>query len=340
MSTWRLPAEWEPQKAIMLTWPTEDSDWREQLEAIQQIYIVLAHNISQYQEVIIVYTTKAHKNRIVELLEKKHCNIKNIHFYQSDINDTWARDHGPITVKCENENKILDFTFNGWGNKFDAKLDNLITKNLYQQNAFSNNEYERIDFVFEGGAIESNGEGLLMTTTTCLLNPNRNGSITRDKVEAALRAHINFEKMLWLENAYLVGDDTDGHIDMLARFCNSNTICYMNPTDAEDPNYTALKALEKELLHFAEQAEHSFQVIPLPLPSPVFYHGNRLAASYCNFLITNKQVIVPIYGVPEDKQALTILQELFHARKVIGIDARAAIAQGGSLHCLTMQIPL
>jgi agmatine deiminase len=253
-----------------------------------------------------------------------------------ESNDTWARDFGPITI-CENGKPVLlDFTFTGWGGKFDAGLDNQITAKLHAAGAFGKTPLRTVDLILEGGSIESDGEGTLLTTAECLLNPNRNAHLDKQQVEVLLSKELGFENFHWLENGWLAGDDTDAHIDTLARLCPDSTILYVRCDDPGDEHFPALRNMEDEL-----QKLPDYRLLPLPWPKAKFDdEGNRLPATYANFLIINGAVLVPTYNDPEnDAVALATVKKAFPDCKIIGIDCSALILQHGSLHCVTMQIP-
>ena len=259
------------------------------------------------------------------------------------INDTWARDHGGITVVKKGKTEILDFTFNGWGLKFGANLDNQITKQLFDKKIFPENvKYKnRLNFVLEGGSIESNGKGTILTTSECLLSANRN-NLSKEKIEKKLKTYLGAEQNLWLNYGYLAGDDTDSHIDTLARFCDENTIAYVKCDDENDEHYQELKKMEEELqqLKFPSPQGEGLGVrfIPLPMADAIFdENGERLPATYANFLIINDAVLMPTYNSPKDEIAKQQLQIAFPDREIVGIDCAALIKQHGSLHCVTMQ---
>jgi agmatine/peptidylarginine deiminase len=241
----------------------------------------------------------------------------------------------------------LDFNFNGWGLKFRADKDNLITSKLYDMGIFSSEcEYEnKLGFVLEGGSIESDGLGTLLTTSSCLFSKNRNGELTEEEIINYLKNNLGAKRILMLNNGYLAGDDTDGHIDTLARFCNPKTIAYVKCTDEKDEHYDSLKAMEEELKEYtvidsngSDNCE-KYELIPLPMPEPIYYKGERLPATYANVLILNDAVLLPIYKNKKDNEALEILKSVFTEREIIPIDCNILIRQHGSLHSVTMQYP-
>ncbi len=325
----------------MLTWPHAQGDWRELLTEVEPVYLELVRQISRFEAVLITAWDEAHRVHIRSLLDRAGIAQDPVTIHRAPSNDSWTRDHGPIGVLDRNGNlRLLDFTFNGWGGKYPAALDDRLTRELHARGAFGDLLLERIDWVLEGGAIEVDGRGGLMTTTRCLLSPLRNPDLGCQALEAQFRELFGIERTLWLENGYLAGDDTDSHIDNLARFCNPSTIAYTACDDPQDEHYNELKAMEAELGAFRNADGNPYRLVPLPWPEPRYdASGQRLPASYANFLIINGAVLLPLYGVPQDEQAITTLAGCFPDRRVIGIDCTPLIRQYGSLHCATMQIP-
>lgn len=328
----RLPAEWEAQSAIQLTWPHQNTDWNYILPDIEKVFIRLTEIITLFQKLIIVTPEKSYVQNLI-----RHCTLHNILWVEANSNDTWARDHGGINVIDGERVKVLDFQFNGWGEKYPFSLDNELTSQIFEKGVFGKDTlYEKIDFVLEGGAIETDGKGTLLTTEVCLLNKNRSGLI-KSEIENVLKAHLGVHRFLWLQHGSLTGDDTDGHIDTLARFVNENTIAYSKAQNLEHPDYDALNLMEQELKGFHDQNGNPYKLVPLPLP---LVHGSDegtvLPATYANFLMINSAVLVPVYGLATDADVLEIFEELFPDRKIFGVNCKAAIKQNGSLHCLTM----
>ncbi len=331
-----LPAEWAQQSGVMLTWPHELTDWAPMLEEVEGCFVAIAKAISEREKLLIVCKDK---RSIIGKLNS--CRRENIIYAELPSNDTWARDHGAITVLNDGNTTIYDFTFNGWGMKFAANFDNQINFQLHQNRFFRNgviysNQHQ---LVLEGGSIESDGEGTLLTTNECLLSINRNQHLTQAGIEQILTDLFGLKQILWLSSGYLAGDDTDSHIDTLARFCNSKTIAYVKCDDEEDEHYEALKMMEQKLSSFHTLDLQPYQLIPLPMADPVFDEGIRLPATYANFLIINGAVLVPFYNSSKDKIAKTQLKKAFPDREIIGIDCSPLIKQHGSLHCVTMQFP-
>jgi agmatine deiminase len=331
-----LPPEWEIQDGVLLSWPHKETDWADMLPEVSDCYKSIARAITEDEDLIIVApdidTVKSSLSGI---------NSPRIHYYKLPTNDTWARDFGPITVMRDGQPVLLDFKFNAWGLKFAADKDNLINSRLDLYEAFKCKLENHLDMVLEGGSIESDGNGTLMTTTHCLLSPNRNGAWSKEEIDAKLKEVLGVTKILWLENGLIEGDDTDGHIDTLARFTPGNTIMYTGCNEAPSRQYYALNKMEEELKTFTNADGKHYNLIKLPLPDPIQdKDGNLLPATYANFLIMNNQVLVPIYNQPEkDELALAIIKIAFPDKKIKGIDCNPLIKQHGSLHCATMQFP-
>ena len=333
-----LPAEWYPQSGIQLTWPHPDTDWREMLDEVEECFTDIAQEISKREPLLIVAPDTEKVRRRIE----GKTTTANIGYLSCPTNDTWARDHGGITLINEENGRarILDFAFNGWGLKFAANHDNLITRHIYQEGLFNGEYVNRLNFVLEGGSIESDGKGTLLTTSECLLSPNRNGEWDREQIEAYLKENFSVRQVLWLDHGFLAGDDTDSHIDTLARLCPDDTIVYVHCNDTDDLHYAALSAMEEKLRSFRTLGGKPFRLLPLPMAAPIVCDGERLPATYANFLILNKAVLYPTYAQPDnDAAAAQVLQLAFPGRDIVGINCRALIKQHGSLHCVTMQYP-
>jgi agmatine/peptidylarginine deiminase len=339
MTKLHFPAEWHTQRAILLTWPHRHSDWNWILSEVEAFYLKLSKLILEYQDLILVVNDVDCKNRIDSALSKASP-PHNWHSYIVQSNDTWARDHGPISIYQDNQLTLLDFTFNGWGGKYAANWDNQITQKLLELGAFPDTDYQKHDWVLEGGSIETDGEGTLLTTAPCLLNPNRNPEMDRITIESALSEALGVNRFLWLDHGYLAGDDTDSHIDTLARFCDRHTIAFVECQDSQDEHYEALSQMRETLKTFRQVDGSPYRLIPLPMPDAIYEEGRRLPATYANFLILNEAVLVPIYQQAKDQQAIAALAEAFPNRTIIPVDCRVLIRQNGSLHCITMQIPI
>ena len=337
--TQRLPAEWEPQDAVMLSWPHPETDWYPRLDEVTELHEALATVIADYADVVIA----VHPSRlddVRERLEAMGAPLDYIYLYPCETNDIWARDHGPITVETSEGFKLLDFKFNGWGQKHTYVLDDQITKSLFAQNAFPCATLEQQDWVLEGGSVETDGRGTLLTTESCLLNENRNPNLEPEEIEQRLKDAFGIRKINWLHYGQLAGDDTDGHIDTLARLCPNNVIVYTACDDEQDEHYAELKKMEAELNTFTDADDQPYRLLPLPWPSAVVNdNGQRLPATYANFLIINEAVLVPIYGQPTDEDALEVITQAFPGFDILGIPSSILIEHGGSLHCITMQLP-
>ncbi len=331
-----FPAEWAPQSGIQLTWPHADTDWRDLLEEVTECYISIAKEIIKREKLLIVCRNK---EEIIKILGD--FDPGKIIFRELPTNDTWARDHGAISVKVNDNPYIYDFTFNGWGMKFAANHDNQITRELFTNQIFTPavGYKNMMHCVLEGGSIESDGQGTILTTSMCLLSPNRNEY--RDKMEIAdyLQLVFGAERILWLDHGFLSGDDTDSHIDTLARFCDTETIAYVRCEDEKDIHFQELSLMEKELLKFRTTDGKPYKLIDLPMADEVIFEGERLPATYANFLIINGAVLMPTYNSAKDEIAKVQLQKAFPDREIIGINCLSLIKQHGSLHCVTMQFP-
>lgn len=336
-----LPPEWAPQSGVLLTWPHAHGDWAERLHAVEPVFVNIARAVSLQERVLIVCHDVEHRAHVQRLVRAAGVTNARLVLAIAPSNDTWARDHGPITVVCEGDPRLLDFEFNGWGGKYPSALDNAITQRLYAHGVFGATPLERCDLILEGGSIEVDGAGTLLATTSCLLAPTRNPGVTRAQLEQRLGELLGINRFLWLDHGRLAGDDTDGHIDTLARFCNARTIAYVACDDPADEHYADLKAMETELQKFRAADGRPYRLAPLPWPRPKFDEdGRRLPATYANFLIINGAVLVPTYDDPADAVALARLRDCFPGRSIIGIDCVSLIEQYGSLHCVTMQLPV
>ncbi|MGB9080820.1 MAG: agmatine deiminase family protein, partial [Desulfuromonadaceae bacterium] len=333
----RLPAEWEIQDGVLMAWPHEGTDWAYMLEDVRPVFVDIIRNITRFERVLL---TATHAASAAEYLGEAGVDLTKVTLCEIPNNDTWARDFGPITVIYNNRPTLLDFGFNGWGLKFPAHFDNLISKRLKQQGALLPN-LNTIGLIMEGGSIESDGLGTILTTAECLLSPNRNPQLNKSEIEQALASLIGTKRVLWLHHGGLAGDDTDSHIDTLARICPDNTIIYQGCDNPLDEHFEPLKLMEGELKSFTSPDGSPYRLIPLPLPTARFdEQAHRLPATYANFLITNGAVLVPTYRDPEnDGTALERIAQAFPGRETIGIDCLPLLEQHGSLHCVTMQLP-
>ena len=329
---WRLPAEWEPQGGVQLTWPHALTDWAPMLGDITETYQQMAREIMKREPLFIV----APEGTPIDLP-----------FFACPTNDTWARDHAFITLVPADDDKpdtcrLLDFRFNGWGNKFPADLDNAINRRLYEAGIVSGEYVDCLDFVLEGGSIESDGRGTVFTTSQCLLAPHRNQPLGRDEIEQRLKQLLCADRIVWIDHGNLIGDDTDGHIDTIVRVAPDDTLLYIGCDDPADEQYEDLQLLEQQLRSLRTADDRPYRLVRLPLPRPIYddEDGQRLPATYANFLVVNGAVLCPTYDQPDlDAEALRLIGEAYPGRDVVGIDCRSIIRQHGSLHCCTMQYP-
>ena len=349
-SSYYLPSEWHQQVAVQLTWPHAKTDWAPYLEDIVRMEVRMADEITKRENLIIATPEKEALKELLstQLTEQQ---LSRVRIVEMPTDDTWARDHGAITLlpriedgEKTGKNILLDFCFNGWGKKFPADNDNRITQNLNSSGVFENYyEYvmrDHLDFVLEGGSIESDGKGTVFTTSQCLMAPNRNQPLTKKEIEEYLKKTLCAEQIVWLDYGNLIGDDTDGHIDTIVRIAPNDTILYVKCEDKNDEQFDDFNALENQLQNLRTKEGKPYRLLPLPMPKAMYDDGDRLPATYANFLIINGAVLVPTYNQPYlDKKATDIIQTAFPDREIIGIDAQVAVRQHGSLHCLTMQFP-
>lgn len=332
-----MPAEWAAQSAVLLSWPHINTDWAYMLDEVKSCFYQIAKAIVAGNEQLIIVTPEPD----AVMKELHDIDNGNIRYFEMQTNDTWARDFGAVSVLENGENAIIDFKFNAWGLKFAADKDNLINSKLYNAGLFNAKYHNALSFVLEGGSIESDGKGTILTTEECLLSKNRNGSLDKAEIETELKKYLGAKRVLWLSHGALAGDDTDSHVDTLARLCDENTIAYVKCNDVKDEHYEDLAAMEAELKDFRTEDGKPYNLVALPMAGAVYDEdGMRIPATYANFLIMNNRVLVPIYNQKEnDDKALEILSKVFPDRVVIGIDCNALIKQHGSLHCVTMQFP-
>ena len=333
-----LPPEWAVQSAIQLTWPHAGTDWLPYLDDICAVYVEMADIATRYEKLIVVTPEPENVWRQLNTRLTKR-QLENVTVHECLTNDTWARDHGFITLKDGDSARLLDFRFNGWGEKFPAKLDNAINRSLYANHVVKGEYVDMNDFVLEGGSIESDGKGTVFTTSQCLLAPRRNQPMTRTEIEQRLKDSLCAERIVWIDYGHLDGDDTDGHIDTLVRTAPDDTLLYISCTDPNDSHYDDLRMMEEQLKTFRTADGRPYRLIRLPMPHPIYDDGYRLPATYANFVIINGAVIYPTYGQPDtDVEAAKAIKEAYPERDVIGVDSRTVIRQHGSLHCCTMQL--
>lgn len=333
----RWPAEWEEQDGVLMAWPHESTEWVPHLEAVQRVYVEIAREITRQEQLVLVGPDP---DDIHHKLQRGGVRMDRVRLYEIQCNDTWARDFGPITVTANGKPELLDFGFNGWGLKFPADLDNQINGRLFRLGALGATSLQTVGFILEGGSIESDGQGSLLTTEECLLSPNRNPHLSRGEIEDMLGALLGVDRFLWLENGHLAGDDTDSHVDTLARFCPNDTILYTSCDDPQDEHYEDLFLMAEQLKRFRTREGKPYRLVPLPWPDACLDdEGRRIPATYANFLVINGAVLVPTYGSGKDGVAVRVIQEAFPDRKAIGLDCLPLLFGHGSLHCVTMQIP-
>jgi agmatine/peptidylarginine deiminase len=330
----------------MLTWPHQATDWAPYLKEITETYVKMADAITRYEQLVIA---TPHPIQVGAMLSGRLTpeQMTRVYICFCKTNDTWARDHGPITLRSDDGKlTMLDFRFNGWGEKFEATLDNNVTRTLHEDGAFDTETKgtprlaDNDDFVLEGGAIESDGKGTIMTTECCLMAPNRNQPMDKEDIEEELRFRLKAKRIIWLKHGSLIGDDTDGHIDTIVRLAPNDTLLYNKCTDENDEQYADFVALEEELKELRTLDGKPYKLIPLPQPDAIYDEGERLPATYANFLIINGAVLVPTYNQEEkDKEACEAIKKSFPDREIIPIDSRTIVRQHGSIHCCTMQVP-
>ena len=333
-----LPAEWHRQQMVQLTWPHEGTDWNYMLAEVEACFLEIAKAISKRERVLVVAPDT---DAVGKQLEEAGARMQNITLFQCETNDTWARDHAFITLLGDNVPHYVDFCFNGWGRKFEASLDNAINGKLYDAGIVKGEYEDCTSLVLEGGSIESDGKGTILTTSQCLLAPHRNQPMERDDIEKCLKRMLHADRVLLLDYGNLIGDDTDGHVDTIARLAPNDTIVYMQCTDKNDAQHDDLAGMERQISELRTAEGKPYRMLALPSPSPIHdEEGERLPATYANFLVINGAVLYPTYAQPEnDAKAAEVLKEAFPSLEIVGIDCRALIKQHGSLHCVTMQYP-
>lgn len=335
----RLPAEWETQSAILACWPHAQTDWAPVLDRVIPAYAAMIAAISQDEPVILIVPPGGGAD-VERSLAKSGAVLAQVRRVEAESDDTWARDFGPIGI-YENGRRVLwDFRFNGWGGKFAAERDNALNRILWQGRHLPADEMRPVDFVLEGGSIESDGAGTLLTSTQCLGSPARNPGFSLSEIEARLCEWFGLRQVHWLNHGHLEGDDTDAHIDTLVRLAPDDTLVYVRCDDPADSHYSAFVAMENEIRNWRTLAGAPYRLMPLPWPRAQFDdEGRRLPATYANFLITRRSVLVPIYNDPADTRALAVVAAAFPGRRMVAIDATGFILQHGAVHCLTQQIP-
>ncbi len=338
MASNRLAPEWEQQDAVILIWPHSNSDWIGQLSSIEKTYIELSRYISRNQKLILIAYNENHHHHIENILSKHNIQQENIILLDIATDDTWVRDFGPIYVMSNSALVIFNFTFNAWGEKYTYDHDNAFNK-LYKEKIINSVTINDIDFILEGGNLEVNNQSLLMCSSSCFKRKNNKNNLNIKSIQTDFHKWFGCDNILWIDDVILAGDDTDGHIDTLVRFCKDDVIVYSAPGHHADPNNECLLSLDRQVKMLRKNESSIGEIIPLPCPQPIFHDGNQLPATYANFLITNKYVFVPVFNDKQDISALKIMEQLFPSREIIDIESNALIQQYGGIHCATMQIP-
>jgi len=337
----RLPAEWEPQSAVLIAWPHDETDWAQRLGEVEDTYIALVASIVRYTRAVICVADADLQTYAEARLRSARVDLSRVRFVEVEYDDTWLRDSGPITLRTPDGFRLLDFRFTGWGGKFEASRDDRLIEHLDALHVFRNAERQSIDFALEGGAIDTDGAGTLLTTWQCL--HERHPEVDRDTLGARLAEWLAQDRVLWLDHGYLEGDDTDAHIDTLARFAPDDAIVFQACDDPSDSHYAELRAMGEEIAALRTRDGKPYRLFPLPWAQPIIDGGRRLAASYANFLIigtdTGGAVLMPAYGDPADAAAAAVLGQAYPGRDVVQVPCRSLIWQNGSLHCITMQLP-
>jgi len=333
----RFPAEWEPQSAVLVAWPHAGTDWAERLAEVEETYIALVAAIARFEDVVICVADDDVETYAEMRLRSNRVDMQRVRFATVPYDDTWLRDSGPITLRAEGGFRLLDFRFTGWGGKFEAGDDDRLVERLDAAGLFRGASRAPVDFALEGGAIDTDGAGTLLTTWQCL--HERHPDASREELSEKLAGWLAQDRVLWLDHGYLEGDDTDAHVDTLARFAPGDAIVFQACDDEADSHYPELDAMAGEIAGLRTRDGRPFRLFPLPWARPILDDGRRLAASYANFLIVNGAVLVPSYGDSADDAAAAVLAEAFPGREVVQIPCRPLIWQNGSLHCITMQLP-
>ncbi|MGH9396022.1 MAG: agmatine deiminase family protein [Terriglobia bacterium] len=344
----RMPAEWEPHDATWIGWPHNTSDWPGKFQPIPWVYAEIARKITPGEMLRVLVNSPGHMARAMSVLRRARIDLSQVEFFIFPTNRGWTRDFGPIFVQRAQSsgaanNAIVRFRFNAWAKYSDWQLDSAIPGQVAAALGcpMIEAEVQGAGFVLEGGAVDVNGQGALLTTEECLLDPStqaRNPHLSRREVEDALRAYLGATRVLWLGRG-IAGDDTHGHVDDLCRFVSPRTVVLCQEDDSGDANYQPLQENRERLEAMRLEEGSKIEVIPLPMPSPLYFEGQRLPASYANFYIANPAVLVPTFNDPNDYKALGILSDLFHDRPVVGIHAVDLMWGLGTVHCLTQQQP-
>jgi agmatine/peptidylarginine deiminase len=333
----RLPAEWEPQDAVLIAWPHEGTDWAERLAEVETTYTALAAAVVRFQPLVVIVADEGVRADAGRALRGAGVKLDRIRFVELPYDDTWLRDSGPITLVSAQGFQLTDFRFTGWGGKFDAAQDDALVAGLVAAGVFGPAAHARVDWALEGGGIESDGGTTVLTTWRCL--HQRHPEQSREAMDTILRDNLHARRVLWLDHGYLEGDDTDAHIDTLARFAPGERIVFQACDDPGDPHHQELGRMAAELTALRTPEGKPYRLSPLPWARPILDDGRRLAASYANYLVVNGAVLVPAYGDTADDEAARIIGAAYPGRDVVQVPCRPLIWQNGSLHCITMQLP-
>ena len=336
-NAFRLPAEWEPQAGVLLAWPHAETDWAERLADVESTCVALVAAITRHERAVICVADAELRAHVETLLAKSAAKVDRCEFIEIEYDDTWLRDSGPLTLRGASSFRLLDFKFTGWGGKFVASRDDRLVEGLAAREIFRHAEHRRVDWALEGGAIESDGAGTLLTTWRCM--HQRHPEMSREQMTRLLIEIFCADRVLWLERGHLQGDDTDAHIDTLARFAPDDAIVFQNCDDATDAHFDELSAMREELKALRTAGGRPYTLHALPWARPIHDGDRRLAASYANYLIIDGAVLVPSYDDPADTVAANIIAQAYPGREVIAVPCRSLIWQNGSLHCMTMQLP-
>lgn len=337
---YHMPAEWERHAATWLSWPHNPETWPGKFEPIPEIFAGIVRELSAVELVRISVCDDGMAETARALLSARGAVTRNVRLHRIPTNDAWCRDHGPTFLVRERkgvrELAAVDWNYNAWGGKYPPyDLDDQVPSHIA---GVLNIPRFVPGVVMEGGALEVNGAGTLLTSESCLLNPNRNPTLTRTQIEDCLREYLGITQIIWL-GAGIQGDDTDGHVDDLARFVDENTIVTVDEEDPADENFAPLRDNLERLRRARDPFGHPFEIVTLPMPPPASYHGQRLPCSYANFYIANNLVLVPTYHAESDAVALQTLQRLFPRHRITGLDCTDLVWGLGAIHCLTQQQP-
>lgn len=333
----RLPAEWEPHSAVLIAWPHAGTDWAERLADVESTYVALVAAIVRFEPAVVCVADATLEAHARARLAAAGVELSRVRFVHAEYDDTWLRDSGPITLRTPEGFRLMDFRFTGWGGKFGASRDDALVEALERSGLFRDAERSPVAFALEGGAIDTDGAGTLLTTWECL--SQRHPDDTREELSAKLAGWLAQERVLWLDHGFLEGDDTDAHVDTLARFASEDSIVFQGCDDPEDSHYPHLRAMAGELAALRTKDGRPYRLFELPWARPIVDEGRRLAASYANFLIVNGAVLMPAYGDEADARAQAVMREAFPGREIVAVPCRPLIWQNGSLHCITMQLP-